>query len=228
MALHKKGKRPPNPDPGNCTWINTKEGGFWRKNRGLVKEAELNSSCRQSSENIKVCSPAASRIIRKLRPYTDGLQPGRITVRICGKLLKELNTTSKLNMSCLFGLDMQPDHPIHNLLQEDVQIEQNNNTLIVTIPITRYTIKRLNTLVTNYWFELVLLYGDAGKEDGLRTESEDSTVYAIETSYKNDCRLSLVLPEQPWIALLKVNSIEGNEPATHNKLYGMKVIAAAH
>jgi hypothetical protein len=228
MALHKKGKRPPNPEPGNYIWIDTKEGGFWRRKRGLVKTAKLNFAYSRSSENTKICSPAASRIVRKLRPYMKGLQPGRITTRICGKLRKALNETGRLSMDCLSDFDLQPEHPISHLLQEDIHVEQDIHTLTITMPITELTIKRLNKLVTGYWLELVLLYGDAGKENGLRTESEESKVYAIETCYEDNCKLSLVLPEQPWIALIKVNCIEGNEPAAHSKLYGMKVIAVSN
>ncbi len=225
MALHKKGKRPPSPDPGNYIWVMTKEGGFWRKKRGIVKKAKLNAAYNESRKNTKICSPAASRIVRKLRPYMDGLQPGRITVRICGKLRMALNESGRLGLGCLEGFDLQPDHPIGNLLQAQVHIEQTPDELILQIPITGYTVKKLNTLVTHYYFELVLLYGDARKENGLRTESEDSTVYEIEKSYKNNCRLSMVLPDQEWVALLKVNCIEGNEPAASPKLYGMKVVS---
>ncbi|HEX5151651.1 MAG TPA: hypothetical protein VFW07_09375 [Parafilimonas sp.] len=225
MALHRKGKRPPNPDPDSYIWINTKEGGFWHKKRGLVKKAVLNAAYRQSSEYIKICSPAASRIVRKLRPFMEGLQPGRITARICGKLRKSLNETGRLSMQCLNGLDLQPEYPLVNLLTENIHVEQKSKSIIVTIPITPYTIKRMNNLVTDYWFELILLYGNPDEENGLRTESEESKPYAIKTPDKNGCSLSLVLSEQPWIALLKVNCIEGNEPAIHPKMYGMKVVA---
>jgi hypothetical protein len=152
----------------------------------------------------------------------DGLQPGRITVRICAALR---NATGKLSMNCLNDFDLQPKYPIDNLLRTDISVKQDKHSLIVTTPINKYTIKRLNTLVTNYWFQPVLLYGDAGKENGLYTENEDSVVYEIKKNCNSDCRLSLVLPEQPWIALLKINCIEGNEPAAHPKLYGMTVIA---
>lgn len=225
MALYKKGKRPPNPDPENYIWVDTKEGGFWRRRRGLLKKAKLNTAYQQHSEYTKICSPAASRVIRKLRPYMSGLQPGRITVRICGKLRKAMHETGKLTLHCLDGFDLQPAYPFGNLLTEDLNVLQEKGSLIITIPVTADTIQRMNRLVTDYWFELVLLYGDASQENGLRTESDDSKVYAMETAYKADCRLSLVLPEQPWIALLKVNCIEGNEPAAHPKLYGMKVVA---
>ncbi len=227
MALHKMGKRPPSPEAGNYIWVDTKEGGFWRRKRGSNSVAKLNAAFQQSNEHTKICSPAASRIVKKLRPYMNGLQPGRIVARICGKLRKSMNETGSLDLRCLLGLDFQPGHPIERLLQGDVFTEQTTNEIIVWIPIGEHTIKRLNGLVTNYYFEFVLLYGDAGKEGGLRTESEDSSVYDIGQKSKDDCRLSIVVPEQPWIALLKVNCIEGNELAASSKLYGMKVVGVS-
>ena len=62
------------------------------------------------------------------------------------------------------------------------------------------------------------------EEGGLPTTGY-SVVYEIGKDYNSNCRLSLELPERPWIALLKINCIERNEPAAHPKLYGMTVIA---
>jgi hypothetical protein len=83
----------------------------------------------------------------------------------------------------------------------------------------------MNSIVTNYYFELILLYGDAAKENWLWTENTDSDIYVIGADYDKDCRLGLVLPDQPWIALLKVGCLEDNTPAFHARLYAMKVIA---
>ena len=173
---------------------------------------------------MKLSAPAASRIVQKLRPYLKGLQPGRLTTRISGELRKSLKEADRISLACLKGVDLQPEYPFEDLLQAEVNVEQTAHELILTIPIAEHTIKRLNNLVTNYYFELILLYGDVGKENGLRTESEDSEVYEIEKDYPADCKLRVVLPEQPWIALLKVNCIEGNELALSPKLYGMKVV----
>jgi hypothetical protein len=224
MALHKKGKKPPSPDPGSYTWIATKEGGYWRKKRGTTKAATLNQSFKQGSSRMKLSAPAASRIVQKLRPYLKGLQPGRLTTRISGELRKGLKEADGVSLVSLKSIDLQPEYPFGDLLQAEVNIEQTAHELILAIPIAEHTIRRLNNLVTNYYFELVLLYGDANKEYGLRIESEDSETYEIEKDYPADCKLRAVLPEQPWIALLKVNCIEGNELAGSPKLYGMKVV----
>jgi hypothetical protein len=227
MAFHKKGKRPPNPDSENFVWVMTREGGYWKRKRGTIKKAKLNRAFKESSNLMKLSAPAASRLLLKLKPYMNGLHTGRLHSRMSGRLRKDLRETGKLNLGCLKGLDLQQEHPLEKLLEAEVKIQQTEHELIVTVPIAEHTVKRINTLVTDYYFVLILLYGDADKENGLRTESIDSDVYEPGKQYDNDCRLAMVLPEKEWIALLKVNCIEGNEHAASPKLYGMKVVEAA-
>ncbi len=73
----------------------------------------------------------------------------------------------------------------------------------------------------------VLAARKAKQRDIAEKKSIQSDVYEIEKDYDMFCKLSMALPEKEWIALLKVNSIEGNEPAISHKLYGMKVVEAA-
>src|SRR3954451_20177851 len=96
----------------------------------------------------------------------------------------------------------------------------------VSIPVNAYTIERHNGIVTAYYFELILLWGDAGSDKGLRVEEADSPVYRMEEGDGTECRLSVVLPPegQPWMALLKVSCIEGRELAAAPRNYGMKVV----
>ncbi len=225
MLTPKNAEQPSIPKPGSYIWVDTREGGYWRRKRGSVKKAKLNRAFKESSRFMQQSAPAASRIIKKLQPFTQELVKGRIHARISGKLRAGLQATGKMTLDCLNGLDFQPEQPFSGLLGVDIDIAQTKHELKVTIPATRFTINRLNTLITNYYFELILLYGDISAENGLRTESTDSAVYVIKTDYKNDCRLSIVLPERPWIALLKINTIEGNEAAASPKYYGLKVIA---
>ncbi len=226
MAFHTGGRRPPNPDPGSYVWIETKNGGYWRLKRGTIKKAKPNRAFQESSERMKESSPATSRILKKLKPFMNGLDIGRLNACISGLLGRSIADTGKLSLSCLNGLDFQQNHPIGRLLEAIPETEITAHEFILSLPIADYTIKRLNTLVTNYYFELILLYGDAGKANGLRIESEESDVYEIEKDHDLTLNLRLVLPEQPWIALLKVNCIEGDEPAKSWRLYGMKVIGA--
>ena len=195
--------------------------------RGSYRPAQLNEAYQRSSNATKICSPAASRIVRRLHHYLDRLETGRLTARICGQLRKALNKQGRLHFTYLKGMDVQPQHPLEKLLKVCVFVEQDALELKVCIPVNKCTIKRHNGIVTAYYFELILLWGDAGSDKGLRVEEVDSPVYHIAEDYKTECRLSLVLPPdgQPWMALLKVSCIEGRELAMAPRNYGMKVIA---
>ena len=225
MGFHKKGRRPPSPGP-DYVWIKTSEGGYWRRKRGTIKKAKLNRPFQEGSKRMKQSAPATSRILDKLAPYTNGLYMGRLHSRISGMLRTSLKESGKADLRCLNGLDLQRDHPLERLLRVNAKTKVTADEVVVMLPVGERTLNRLNTLVTNYYFELVLLYGDAVKANGLRTESMESDVYEIEKNYNLTLKLHLVLPEKPWIALLKVNSIEGDELAQSYKLYGMKVIGA--
>jgi hypothetical protein len=217
---------PPSPD-GQYVWVKTKEGSFWRKKRGSYRRAVLNEAYQRSSEATKICSPAASRIVRRLHPYLTGLQTGRLTVRICGRLRKALNEKGRLCFSYLKGLDMQQEYPLEKLLKVGVRVEQDARELRVSVPVNVYTVKRHSEAVSAYYFELILLWGDAGNDKGLWVDVVDSVVYRIGEDYGRECRLSLVLPPEgeTWVVLLKVSCIEGKDLAMAPRNYGMKVLA---
>ncbi len=61
---------PPCPLPGAYILIETKEGVFWRKKRGLGKPAVLNDVLQANVDKMKISSPAAKRILTALRPFT--------------------------------------------------------------------------------------------------------------------------------------------------------------
>lgn len=195
--------------------------------RGSHRPASLNEAYQQTSNAMKISAPAASRIVRRLQSYLNRLETGRLTVRISGKLRKALNEKGRLCFTYLKDLDIQPQHTMERLLKAPVRVEQDEQELRVHIPVNAHTIKRHNEIVSAYYFELILLWGDAGSDNGLRVEEIDSPVYRIEEDYGTECRLSLVLPpeEQPWMALLKVSCIEGRELAKASRMYGMKVVA---
>ena len=208
-------------------WVQTKEGGYWRIKRGSYRPALLNEAYQKGIYAMKISAPAASRIVRRLQPYLNRLDTGRLTVRISARLRKALKEKGSLCLTYLKGMDMQPAFHIEKLLNVSVNVKQDAQELSLNLPVNEFTIERLNGIVTAYYFELILLWGDAGSDMGLRVEEVDSPVYLMEEDYKTECRLSLVLPPegQSWIALLKVSCIEGKELAMHPRMYGMKVIA---
>jgi hypothetical protein len=219
-------KMPPPPPSGQYIWVQTKEGGFWRMKRGSHRPALLNKAYQQTSNAMKISAPAASRIVRRLQPYLTRLETGRLTVRISGKLRKALNENGRICFTYLKDLDIQPQHPMERLLKAPVRMEQDIQELTVSIPVNTYTIKRHSELVSAYYFELILLWGDAGSDKSLRVEEVDSLVYRMEEDYGIECRLSVVLPPEgeTWMVLLKVSCIEGRELAMAPRMHGIKVL----
>jgi len=218
---------PPCPDPESYILVETKEGAFWRKKRGLgEKGAPLNEGFKQSSEGMAVTAPAAKRIVGRLRPFTEGLSVGRITVRVSALLRKQYNKSGTVDYRYMQGFELQPEYPLKRLLKEPVQLRIENAVINVRIPVGPYTIQGQGRLVTHYFFELIVVSGDCTKEHALRTETETSPVYGIDGSVKEDCRFIVPVGTRPWFAVLKLCCIEGQELAVSPKDYGMQVIAA--
>jgi len=71
----------------------------------------------------------------------------------------------------------------------------------------KHTLKGKNALVSHYYFEAVLVWGDAGKEGELRVDSVPSALYAIGAEGVDECRLQV---GKPWMVLLKVSCLEMN------------------
>jgi hypothetical protein len=95
----------------------------------------------------------------------------------------------------------------------------------VEVPIDHFPIEAQNRLASEFYFELVLLYGDPNEEWGLRTENVESPLYVYWEKTKRICVLEVDLPEQAdWCVILKVNSLEGNYLAVHPMRYRMRVV----
>ena len=224
MSLQFGGKIPPCPDPDTYIWVTTKEGSYWRRKRGTNKQAVLNKKYQLSSNYMKISGPAASHLVAVIRPYLQGLLPGRLTARLSGKLRKALNETGTLHYDYLKGLDLQPEHPINKLLPEPMKVERNGNMLTISILIHEATVKRYSRLVTDYYFELILMQGDAMSLPSLDITVVESRLFPISSRNEKPCRLEMPVPDKNWIALLKVSCLEGKELAAASRNYGMKVV----
>lgn len=216
---------PPHPNDAVYILVTTKEGTFWRRKRGSVKPAPVNAVLARNAEASKVAGPAAKRVVDKLQPYLRGLQTGRLTVRVIGALRKAINQNGKVDFTFLEGMELQPDFPLNKLLVSPYKVEVTDHSLRIVIPIEKGGIKQHNNIVSDYFFEAITVQGDATKDNGLRVESVESEVYHMGESGKQ-CELSLDLPAKkgPWMLLLKISCIEGDEMTIHPKHYGMKVI----
>jgi len=226
IAMPARNHIPPCPDPESYILIETKEGAFWRKKRGLgEKGAPLNEGFKQSSEGMAVTAPAAKRIVGRLRPFIEGLSVGRITVRISALLRKQYNKNGNVDYTFMQGFDLQPDYPMKRLLKAPLHITTDKEVIDLRIPVAPYWIEPQGKLVTHYYFELVVISGDCTRDGALRTETETSAVYSIVGAEQEDCRFVMPVGTRPWLAVLKLCCIEGQELAVSPKDYGMQVIA---
>jgi len=224
MPLY-NGKRPPCPgNPETYILVKTKEGSYWRRKRGTKKKAVLNATLEKNANLTRITNEAASRIMRKLREYLVRMDKGRSSVRIAGKLKQAYNRKGIIDFSLLEGFDFQQRYPCNKLLLTPPIITQTGDTVEARIPIGFETVKKHSRLVTHYFLELILLHGNATIDHGLRDECVSSDVYNIDSDERENCVLALQVPEQPWMILMKVNCIEGNEMAASAKNYGIKIL----
>lgn len=222
----KKNMQPgPCPDPEKYILVTTKEGCFWRRKRGTLKPARLNTSFRKNVINSKVAAPAAKRVIQKLQPFLRDLQTGRLNVRLTAAFIKSMNEKGQPDFSYLQGLNMH-EQPLKNLLTGYYNVLRCGNEIKIEIAIEPNTVKQPSESVTGYYFEAILLYGDVTKDNGLHIDSAISPLYSFGSKSKSVCILSLDVPtgNLPWMVLLKVSCQKRNRPDGNVRRKGMEVV----
>jgi hypothetical protein len=218
---------PPCPDPDRYVLIRTKEGNFWRRKRGMgEKEARLNDAFAVHATGMAVTAPAARRIVNKLRPYLDHLYTGRITVKVSGRLRKQWSKSGIVDYTYMNGFDLQPDHPIEELLKVPVGVKMEGGSLEVFIPVEEQTVKQSSKRVTGYFFEVIMISGDCTRDDELKVTTAEGELFRIGSIVEKGCRLTAPITGRPWFAILKVSCVEGKNMAAAPGNYGMKVVAA--
>jgi hypothetical protein len=217
---------PPCPDPNLYVAVKTKEGVFWRRKRGTLKPAILNSALKKNAAALSVCSPVAKRIETVLEPYIKQVRMGRLHARMTSLLMKHYKQTGDVSLMALKEFDVQPDQYANNQWQSIPQSKQTGKKILMTLNPFEGVVKALNNLVTDYYFDAILLFGDAGKEHGLTVEVQTSPRYTFTMKQPPSCsfRFTLLNPGTPFLLFLKLSSIEGNEMAHHARHYGMKVM----
>lgn len=218
---------PPCPDPERYVWVNRKSGGYWKLKRGSIKPAILNESFKRNSFAFKTTSPVARRMKERLEEFTRGLNISSLHSRLNGELVKTNKAKGTVDFSKLKGFEIQQGHPLENILLAQYRVQQNNNTITIQIPVSAEVVKQHNRLVTDFYFEGILLHGDGLTDGSLAVEYTVSKPYSFIDTLTEACELVLQLPgdNEPWMLLLKVSCLEGNELAAHAKHYGMRVVA---
>ena len=221
---HANGKRPPCPDPQRYEWVDSSEGGYWRLKK--QKGSPVNSSFSANNAATSLLAPAIKRIRNRLEEYTRSLDPGRVQGKMSGLLSPTFKKTGKLDLSVLKGFEFQKEHLLEKLLLAQYQVHVYSNYVELVIPVAEWAVQKHNSLVTDFYFEGILLYGDALKEGSLAVEYASSAPYSFTNTVTESCKLKLPVPPDnlPWMLMLKVSCLEGNEMAAHAKHYGMKVV----
>jgi hypothetical protein len=193
MSQKKRKSAGRNPDPEQFELVRCKEGDYYRRKRA---PGPMNEGMQRSAALTRVCSPAARRLVGRLRPWLQGLRTGRITVRFAGRLKKALNRAGRMDYRFFEGYEVQDEFPLGSLLDAPYQVEARKDRIAISIPVSRHTLKRKNGLVSHYFLEAALLWGDAGAEGGLRVDSVTSPLYAVGADNKEPCGFRWNCPER--------------------------------
>lgn len=228
--MYQKWDLPPCPNPEQYIAVRVGNLYYWRRKRGTVKRAVLNESFTSNTNNAGITQEAASDIMEKLEPFLRGLIKGRLHTRISGRLKKGLNKTGSLDYEAVKGLDLQKDYPLSSMFRgSGLRISVSRKNVNLSFEFDNWTVKPLNKLVTEYFFEIILLHGELLSKKGLRTETETSELFTFhnQDNKKIPLSLSLLLPEKsPWMLIFRVSCLEGNEKALHPKHHVLRVVAA--
>lgn len=230
MAGKRKKKHiiPLREDANKSKLVKKDSGWYFRAPRGSKKEAVLNTVLERNSKTWEITNPATTRITASIEPYTRCFHNSYLHQRLNGRLTETYNEKAAIDFLNCIGFEMHKDYPLNDLLLTRYTVQQFDDAVEIGIPIAAGNVKRNNNLVINFYFEGILLYGNALKEKKLKTAYVLSAPYHFENIIPGTCKLSLPLPlkQEPWMLMLKVSCLEGNEMAAHQKHYGMKVVAA--
>jgi len=217
---------PPCPDPDRYVLVKTDEGYFWRRKRGTKKEATLNTELSRRAGLAKHTAPAAKRILDMLSAFMTGMKKGRLVLRINALLVKSLQLQPVPDFKNFKGLELNDGYPLELSYKGQWRISVDEESRTVTLLLKYIFVEPQNTLVSDYYFEAIVIWGDIMVESGLQVRSESSPLFSFAAEPPADFAFQLPLPPAgaSWMLLLKLNCLEGNELAVHSKHYGLKVV----
>lgn len=223
--LHKNNNRPLIPFDPCFIWVETKEGGYFRRKRGTVKVAKLNASLKKYQQAFSKISPLAFKLKDWLKPYTNQLDAGRLHGKLTAALVKSFMEKEQLTYTYLKDFEFQKQHPFVRTYF-GYPMEVTAASVRIILPVKKYIVERISDVVTGYYFELIVVAGDLMKEIPLYRDSVKSQEYEFETNYE-DCVMEIALPTDgaPWMVMVKMHTMEGKEEAIHPRHYAMRVIA---
>jgi|GEM_PF-1091865 len=215
--------RPPCPDPEKYTWVETREGGYWRKKR----EAQVNKVLQFLADNTKGTNEAASRVLAKLQPFTQHLLLRRTMAKMAGAFKRSLLMGDRMDYTHLADLDLQgSDYAMTKLFKGGCHVKIERGILHLGLQLGTETVRQHSPLATGYFAEVILLWGDPGDAKSLRVDNtvSESFSFGKEGPKIHSIVLSIQLPaRQPWIAMLKLSCL-GEYVEDMAKYHAMKVV----
>jgi hypothetical protein len=224
----------PNPDISRYKDVRTRDG-WYRKRIGYGK---LNPVMEAYKDATNVTMPAAKRIMDKLEPWTRLLETARVQIAIGGKLKRTYMEKGKMTFENLNELELQPRRKLRDLLKPPCEVRVLKNEIVAKINVVQektgpeknaydsiFNLKK--SIYTEFFFELIIVWGDPMKEGALRVDAAESKIYKRYAEYEEACILKADLPAKkvPWMGLIKVTCLEDGEMPRNPRHYGMKVMA---
>ena len=216
-----------NPDLERYILVRGKEGDHLRRKRGTVTKAVINESFAENARDTG--STEAKQIMKKLEPFTRNCF-GRKQVYLSALLRKAKKETGKMDYSFLMRWELMKDYPLFDLYIGQYKVKKKKNSVDIRIALEKGNIFKRTPGATHYYFEAILIHGDACIPGDLRSDYDRSPLYKYDFSLTGKERetfytLSLVIPDnRPYIVFLKVGCKDGKKDSSHAKNYGVKVV----
>jgi hypothetical protein len=219
-----------NPDPARYMIIHTRDGGtHFRLKRGANGPVDINAALRENVELKKITAPGAKNLLVVLKPHLLGITTGRIITAFSTMLAKAIKQHKRAGYTFFKDFDLQhQNHMLSKLYQGNVHVRVMAKSIDLLYNTWPGSVIRHNQLVTDYYFDAILVSGDPTKEGDLKIDCATSPLYSITSKTGiREHTLTLLRPAEgrPWALFFKISCLEGNELAVSSRHYGMKVVA---
>ncbi|RYY46452.1 MAG: hypothetical protein EOO06_14525 [Chitinophagaceae bacterium] len=223
----KKRNLPPCPDPENYCLVRHKDNSYyWRLRRGTRKPAVLNEAFAANATLTALISPLISRLTIPIIAFAEHRQLSRLHTRLLTPVKKYYKEHNRISYTGLLGMDLLPHAPLHRLFAGSIDTRYSNEMITVMITAGNNYVKKNNTLVTDYYFEAMLLVGDISHKTTLEIDTEQSELLSFTGPAQQNIQFQFISPlHEPWVLILKLACFEGHQKAANDKHYGIRIIA---
>jgi len=218
-----KGVVPPCPgNPGEYDLVERDFCYYWRRKKGTYKPVVLNAALQQRSDAMKALSHYIRYLRHTLLPFMHPLPAGRLHNNLFKWLQQGWIETGTVAYHGLKQQELNATHTLQKTLVAvySCTVKENRLQIMLQQP-CRLPVARPGPPVTQFALEALLLWGTG---DSIETLSRQSVVYDIKEGINSEGVFEFDLPQQPWMAVPKLVFFEGNQPASHPKYYGVRVV----